>query len=121
MTWTYSGDPSTSDKDNVRFTIGDTEVDMPQMTDEEINFALNTSDASVSRASIMCVKNLTAKYAKAVNYKIGPESVNAKDRYDQYMSLLTKLEKDMYTVGAAPSAYIPTTPVAFDIGMHDDI
>lgn len=119
MSWNYSGDPSVSPKDNVRFIIGDTEEDIPQVTDEEIEFALNNTESDVSRASILCVKNLVAKYAKAVDYKIGPESVSAGDRYTHYTSLLNKLEKDISQVGAAPSAFIPDTPVVFDIGMHD--
>ena len=41
MTWTYSGDPTTSDKDEVRFYLQDTDVATPYMSDEEIDFLIS--------------------------------------------------------------------------------
>ena len=40
MTWNYSGDPSLSSRDAVRFLIGDTDPNDPLVTDEEIAYAL---------------------------------------------------------------------------------
>ena len=119
MSWSYSGDPSASKKDNVRFLTGDTEADDPQFTDEEIIFALSIRQDDVNRASIYCIENLLAKLAKRVDYRIGPESVNASDRYKQYQQLLERIKKDTYQVNAAPT-YINTSPdPSFDVGMHD--
>ena len=38
--YTYSGDPSTSQRDAVRFLIGDTETDDALLTDEEIDWII---------------------------------------------------------------------------------
>jgi hypothetical protein len=38
--WTYSGDPATSDKDEVRFLMGDTDDDFQLMSDEEIAYVI---------------------------------------------------------------------------------
>ena len=42
MGWTYSGDPTASRKDEIRFLVGDTnsDVDEQLLTDGEINYAL---------------------------------------------------------------------------------
>jgi hypothetical protein len=117
--WSYSGDPKTSLKDEVRFTIGDTNQSMSQLTDEEIDFALQMSNSSVINASIKCLEAICARLAAQVDYKIGPESVNASDRYEHFKKQLDYLLKYKSQVGA-PSAYIPDTPTAFDIGMHDN-
>lgn len=39
-TWTYSGDPATSELDAVRFQIQDTDLSRKLLTDEELNFLL---------------------------------------------------------------------------------
>lgn len=41
MTWSYSGDPSASSVDQVRFLMGDTDSTNPQLSNEEITYLLN--------------------------------------------------------------------------------
>lgn len=50
MTWTYDGTPGSSDRDAVRFLIGDTDTNDQLVTDEEIAWLL-TSEANVYLAA----------------------------------------------------------------------
>lgn len=54
-TWTYSGDPSASAKDAVRFLIADTDVDNQLLRDAEITWALAEHDQNVRRAAADCL------------------------------------------------------------------
>lgn len=51
MTWTYSGDPSTSPKDEVRFLLGDTDTNDQLIQDEEIEYLLTTWEHPILAAS----------------------------------------------------------------------
>jgi hypothetical protein len=64
--WSYSGDPSVSDKDAVRFFLGDTDGTSPQVYDGEIAFAL-TARGTTYGATAMCALALAAKYSRLVN------------------------------------------------------
>lgn len=118
--WSYSGNPSSSPKDTVRFMIGDTVEDTGAVTDEEISFALNLNSNDTRDASITCLEALVAKYAYEVNFWLGPEKVFASARYEQSMKLLQDMRKQRSLGTAAPSADLPIAAPIFDIGMHDN-
>ncbi|HIS17776.1 MAG TPA: hypothetical protein IAC02_04110, partial [Candidatus Coprovivens excrementavium] len=50
--FTYSGNPSDSLKDEVRFRIGDTEDDFPMLLDNEIEFLLSSNNDNVLNTCI---------------------------------------------------------------------
>ena len=54
MAFTYTGDPSTSDKDSVRFEIQDTNPDSPLLQDAEITWCIlaETGTAAATPATI---------------------------------------------------------------------
>lgn len=61
--WTYSGDPTTSDKDAVRFLIGDVLNKDPLVQDGEIAYAL-TLRGTVYGAAATCCRSLAAQYSR---------------------------------------------------------
>lgn len=65
MSWSYSGDPSASSLDKVRFLSGDTDTNNQQISNEEITFLLSewNSDAYIaaSEACVAIAGKLTAK------------------------------------------------------------
>lgn len=119
MAWTYSGDPSESKLDTVRFLIGDTDADYALLTDEEINFTLELCNDNTSNAAIMSCEGLVAKAAKAVNYSIGPEKVAASDRFKQYQALLKSLVERVGVFTSAPSMQ-EATYNGITVGLHDN-
>lgn len=63
MTWTYSGDPSNSSKDAVRFMIGDTDSTDPLLQDEEITY-LVTIHAAVGMAAVGAARAIAARFSR---------------------------------------------------------
>ena len=101
MTWTYSGDPSSSIRDQIRFLIGDTVSGDPQVTDEEIAWAYATA-GGVRTAAILLVESLIARCARLVSQSTGGISVSYGDRLAHYQALLGLLKASGSMV---PSVY----------------
>lgn len=121
MSWSYSGDPSTSNLDYVRFLCGDTDPDAPLMQDEEINFIL-TKKTKPENAAIDCARTILSKLARQVDYTIGPEHVAASERFKQYKQYLDDLITAYQSNISAPSLSTCQRlrgPV-FRIGMFDN-
>jgi hypothetical protein len=79
MSWTYSGDPSSSPKDAVRFEIPDTEEASPLLQDEEIEYALTQEGESVLAAAAHCCEQLARKLSLQADTAIGSVKANYKD------------------------------------------
>jgi hypothetical protein len=61
--WSYSGDPSTSDKDAVRFLIPDTDDANRLLLDREIEQALTLEDGDVRSAAALCLEVIASVQA----------------------------------------------------------
>lgn len=99
--WTYSGDPCLSKKDAVRFYIGDTDPNAPQLTDPEILYQLTIYNNPMLAASV-CARALATKYARKVNKRVGDLSINYSDIGKQYAALADELESRGETFGILP-------------------
>lgn len=75
QSWSYSHDPSTSDKDAVRFIVGDTNSDDKLLDDNEILWVLE-QEGNVQQAAICCLQNLITVYSRYVD-KTGKGSSTA--------------------------------------------
>lgn len=74
MTWSYSGDPTSSNKDQVRFLIGDVDSSDKLIQDEEINYALGLYSVvtttplatlgAVAFPAAECAEAIAAKFAR---------------------------------------------------------
>lgn len=123
MTWSYSGNPADSAKDAVRFYCGDTDVNDPVMQDEEILFLLDATNQDPLRAAIKSCEQMLLKFSREVDYTIGPESVKASQRAEQYEKILARLKADLIGGSGGPiwTGDINCRPPIFDIGMHDAV
>lgn len=96
MTWTYSGDPSASALDELRFLIGDTDEDNQRITDEELTYLLGVhadQGASYSNylaASAAC-RALAAKYASLRDKTVGSLSISYSQTYQHFLELAEQL------------------------------
>lgn len=93
MTWTYSGNPGATNRDAVRFLIGDTDNTAQLVTDEEIAYMLAQEGTSTSAAARIC-RSLAAKYARYMDQSVGDLSISYSQRYQQFSELAVKLESD---------------------------
>lgn len=103
MTWTYSGDPSSSDRDEVRFLVGDTDTSDQLVTDEEIAYAV-TEEADNLMAASRVAKAIAAKFARLVDKSVGDLKISYNQRQKAFLDLASELEKRSNESGAAPYA-----------------
>jgi hypothetical protein len=75
MTWNYSGNPASSDLDEVRYLVGDTDSTDPLVQDEEINYAIG-KQSTLELAAAQVLRALAAKYSRWSNYSVGEVSVS---------------------------------------------
>lgn len=116
MCFTYNS-PKDSDKDLIRFRLGDTVKSRTSLTDDEIEMIIEESP-SVNIATIKCGEAILAKLSKQVDYTIGPEKVYASQAFENFKGLLSTL-KQRYTSHSVPFAR--TGRPNFTIGMHDNV
>lgn len=98
MAWTYSGDPSTSLKDAVRFEIGDTDATDPILQDEEIAYVIANRTVGGVNPNVYLVAaeaadDVSAKFARQVNKNVGRLRVNAENKAIHYKTLANDLRK----------------------------
>lgn len=101
MAWTYTGNPADSDRDAVRFLIGDTDTTDEQLQDAEIDWLL-TEQGSVYGAAIESARALSAKYARQVTKSVGDLKLQASDKAAHYRALVEDLEKASATSNLVP-------------------
>ena len=99
MAWTYSKNPSTSRKDEVRFLIGDTDPDDSQLEDAQIEFALSRYPR-VELAAAHCCDAIVAKYSRNKDVSLGGGSIAASQLVDHYRQLAKDLRRKARTLCA---------------------
>lgn len=133
MSATYSGNPSSSDQDQVRFLLGDTNMSEAKFTDEEVDFLLSTwIDPILAAAEGAQVLSSSATHW--ISYTADGNSLSLDQMQAKY-SLLADQLRAMYRRAnrAAPwnaqanrgefEAYAADESVVratFGKGMHDD-
>lgn len=120
--WEYSGDPTTSPKDEVRFLLGDVDDDEHQMSDEEIGYLLTTY-GDPTAAAAAGARALSSKYARAAvsSKQVGDLVIQYRSQADSYATLAE-------TLGAAGGTTSTVRPIAQATGIrqsqvdsaHDD-
>jgi hypothetical protein len=102
MSWSY--DPTLqTDRDLVRFWVGDTNADDPQIWNEEID-ALLAATTSVEAAAVDAARAILARYARAVDKSVGDLKISYGQRRDAYRALLAELERRLALKAALPAA-----------------
>ena len=96
MSWSYSGDPSNSDLDLIRFMIGDTDSVDPELQDEEIQYEIdyNTSVGVYNplKTSIVITRRVLAKYRRLCDESVGDVDVKWSQRFTNTKATLKELE-----------------------------
>ena len=105
MSWNYSGDPSASDKDAVRFEIGDTDSEDQLMNDEELLFVLG-EEGTVLGGAARCCEILSRKFARQADYTLGPQSVRASQRSKAFQQLGETLRSRLIALHSGNGIYV---------------
>ncbi len=123
MSFSYSGDPSKSNKDQVRFLLRDMAAP-GTLSDEEIFFLLDTYGDPVS-AAITGARTISGNYAGLVDRTVGPLSIRYGDLAKRYDDLGDALLSSRARGGSGKAYGVRAfttqksqTPY-FTLGMHD--
>lgn len=106
MTWTYSGDPGGSTRDEIRFLIQDTDTNDQLLSDEELDYLIGVwTDAYA--AAVAAVTALIAKGSRDVeeSKRVGDLSLSVKTgaRVQQWVALKAQLQQERQRVqGGSP-------------------
>lgn len=122
MAWTYTSNPADIPLDHVRFLIGDTDETEPLMQDEELNFLLSEHE-NTALAARKAGQIILGKLAREIDYTIGPESVKASQRFQQYRRYLKDMGLTVSEDSGVPIWAGPTQQESnsvFGVGMHDN-
>lgn len=104
-TCSYSGDPSDSDKDKVRFLLGDTDMSGGcRLCDEEIEYLLETHETP-ERAAYYGALTLVTKYAGKMTKAVGSVRIEYGELFNHYQELAKALAGTFgIAIGAAKAA-----------------
>lgn len=135
MSFSYSGDPSSSEIDTVRFYAQDTIKDDAFLSDEEIQFLIDTwtpiTDSLIYIAATAC-EVISSKFAREINYSADGISISGADLQQKYNDLATSL-RDLHkeaNIGGGPDVGgilwsdgpDPTVkPLIWGTGMNDNV
>lgn len=134
MTWSWSGDPATSELDEVRFYVQDTDETFPLISDEEISFLLDRYmpqfGHTLAVAAMVC-EVLAAKFARQVDVSADGVSVSMGQLQQRYNDLAVSLRDQYKVVGAANLAtsldamfadisVFEVEPLVFGVGFMDN-
>jgi Phage head-tail joining protein len=121
VAFSYSGNPATSLRDRVRFELADTARNAPILDDEEIDFCI-AQEPSIEGAIAKAAENITAKFRRQVNVRVGQLSLDYQARAQRYEELASYWRESAKGASSAVPTSIATEGGGpfFWRGMHDN-
>jgi len=98
MPWSYSGDPASSDKDAVRFEVGDTDHNDQLLQDGEIEYAISL-EPSLLAAAARCCEVLARRFSRQADFRLGPQAVSASQRAEAFAARAKELRTKAASLG----------------------
>lgn len=134
MTWTYSEDPTSSDLDEVRALIQDTDSSFPLLQDEEIEWLLGKWSAvydSNEMVAAVAAAVVSRKFAGLVSVSADGVEVDVSGLSDRYTQMAADLREEYATLQATGEVDLTNMladfnpdpdiiPLSFARGMHDN-
>lgn len=124
MTWTYSGDPASNNRDAVRFLVGDTDTTDQLISDEEIAYLLDVYIEAPS-AAVGAARSIAAKFSRQSDQARTVGDLSLSESFSQKSNQYHHLGDHL--AGIASGITAPPIPVAntgalgaeFTIGLLD--
>lgn len=99
--------------DQMRFELGDTVVDMDDITsplcDEEYNAILTKYGKNWRRAKYECLKAICMKLSYEVNTSVGGLSYSLSERYERFKRMKDDAKKELAAISGVPRAGNPAS------------
>jgi len=118
MSFSYSGNPKDSDIDLCRFLIGDTDETDYIMTDEELQYLIDTY-TNMNALQYNLFDRTATKFARTcVKKTLGPMSEDATARLNFYKEQAKSFKQKMVGAGISQPNY--SRPKIFNVGMQSN-
>lgn len=118
MSWSYSGDPSSSALDKCRFLLGDTNEEAPIMQDEEINYIISEAGSNDNRLRYELFKQAATIFSRDIKRSLGPQSEDPTDRLKYFREQADIYKHKLNSAGLSLPKY--NHPKVFHRGMQNN-
>lgn len=118
MSFSYSGDPTTSPIDECRFLVGDTNNDSAIFQDEEINYIIEQSGTNVNLLRYKLFTQAATIYARSIKRSLGPQSEDPTDRLKFFNEQAKEYKAKVSAAGISAPKF--AYPRIFRKGMHSN-
>lgn len=118
MSWTYSGDPSASEVDALRFKLQDTNPSEPLFTDQELAYLVDTYKDNSDALEYHAFRAAATKFAYAIKRSLGPQSEDPSTRLAYFNERAAAAKKKLTIKGLSLPKY--QAPKQFYKGMMDN-
>lgn len=99
MAFTYSGNPAASNRDAVRFRVGDTKANATiTLADAEIDAELTATASNVAKTAVRCARRLMGQAMRAVNAPLGEGRDEIRRQYQALIEELENEERQSMTI-----------------------
>lgn len=120
MSFSYSGDPSSSPLDALRFILGDTKSTMAILQDEEINWIVNNYTTGTQQLAVAFRQCATIFGGRVAKRKLGPQEEDSSLRLKYFKEQADKYERMLVTAGVPPLPVYQFDKV-FEKGMMGNV
>lgn len=104
MAWTYSGDPTESAKDAVRFLCGDTDQTEPLLQDGEIKYLLGLYNQAPLNAALRACEAIMVKFSRLADESVGSVKINYSQKVKSMVIMKEALKQRLATEDCVPFA-----------------
>lgn len=118
MSWTYSGDPTSSKVDECRFLVGDTIKDEPIMQDEEIQYLVDLYGHNEDALMYNLFSRAATLFARDIKRSLGPQSEDPTDRLEFFNDKAKSYKAKLNARGLSAPRY--AYPKVFRKGMDSN-
>lgn len=118
MSWSYSGNPASSEMDELRFIIGDTNVSEPIMQDEELEYLITEYGSNRNLLMYQAFTRAATLFARDIKRSLGPQSEDPTERLKYFKDQASSYKAKLSVAGISIPNY--NHPKTFRIGMHSN-
>jgi hypothetical protein len=113
-----------TDRDKVRFLVGDTDDDNIMLSDSEIAYLLSLEGNDVFGTASRACESIAAMFAREVDTRFSTLWQDASQAFEHYTRLSARLAVQAGRSDVAPEFLYanidPDSPAVFWVGMHDN-
>ena len=118
MSWSYSGNPASGTRDELRFLLGDTNESEPMMQDEELDYLIDARSTNANVLKYEAFSHAATLFAREYKRSLGPQHEDPTERLKYFTSRAEQYRAKAVKSGISLPVY--AHPKIFRIGMQNN-